>query len=87
MFVNYSLVLDAAMSLEVKEFGDLTKEQCVFFSLLYMVIHIVCMLDFFMKTAINSRSIVRFAKALLKFPPTFRSPKKSQRSLRGLQNW
>ena len=31
MFVNYSLVLDAALSLEVKEFGDLTEEQCVSF--------------------------------------------------------
>jgi hypothetical protein len=29
-FINFSLVLDAAMSLEVEEFGDLTKEQCVF---------------------------------------------------------
>lgn len=28
-FVNYSLVLDAAMSLEVKEFGDLTEGQYV----------------------------------------------------------
>ena len=71
-FVNYSLVLDAAMSLEVEEFGDLTKEQCVlFFFLPYVVIHIVCMLDFFMKTAINSRSIAHFAKALVNFPLTF----------------
>lgn len=71
-FVNYSLVLDAALSLEVEEFGELTKEQCVtIFFLLYVIIHVVFVLDFFMKTAITSRSIAHFAKAFLNFPPTF----------------
>jgi hypothetical protein len=39
-FVSYSLVLDAAMSLEVEEFGDFTKEQCVFPPLLYVILPI-----------------------------------------------
>ena len=45
-FVNYSLVLDAALSLEVEEFGELNKEQCVsIFFLLYVIIHIVFILE------------------------------------------
>ena len=28
-FVNYSLVLDATMSCELQEYGDLTEEECV----------------------------------------------------------
>ena len=71
VFVNYGLVLDAAMSLEVEEFGDLTKEQCVLLFLLFVVLKIICILDIFMKTTSNSRSIVRFAKAFLNFPLTF----------------
>jgi hypothetical protein len=38
-FVNYSLVLDAAMSLEVEEFGDLTGEQYTFFLAVYDTAH------------------------------------------------
>jgi hypothetical protein len=38
-FVNYSLVLDAAMSLEVEEFGDLTGEQYAFFLAVYDTAH------------------------------------------------
>lgn len=86
-FVNYSLVLDAAMSCELQEYGDLTEEECVSILFLCVVWYIIFLLDFFMKTASNSRSITPFVKAFLNFPRTSRSSKKSQRRLKGLQNW
>ena len=86
-FVNYSLVLDATMSCELQEYGDLTEEECVPILFLCVVWHIIFLLDFFIKTVSNSRSIMPFAKAFLNFPRTSQSSKKSQRRLKGLQNW
>ena len=37
MFVNYSLVLDATMSCELQEYGDLTEEECILNLSLYVV--------------------------------------------------
>ena len=73
MFVNYSLVSDAAMSCELQEYGDLTEEVCVPILFLCVIWQIIFLLDFFMKTVSKSRSIMPFTMAFLKFPRTSQS--------------
>lgn len=85
VFVNYTLVLDAATLFEVKEYGDLTEEQCIsFFSSCGMSydLHVRFLDENHKQLKVYNplcKDVSQFSKDFSEF--------KSQRRLKDLRNW
>ena len=82
-FVNYSLVLDAAMSFELQEYGDLTEEECVSILFLCVVWCIIFYVRFLYENHEQLKVYRALRKGLSQFSTDFSEFQKEPEELEG----